>query len=508
MKKKKLLVLGLGSLLALAACGTVPVTDVDQELPKDDPSSVVTIDFWHCLGQAKEYTLLQVANKFNTEYAGKYRVNLIKLDGDYDSLHDTVKTKLASGEIPAITMGYPDSFSEYITKNINRSKILRLDNFIKDEDFGYSQAEIEDFVPGYYAEGTGYQFEGTWSMPMYKSTEAMYYNKSFINGCNPLNAHKFDGNDDFFSKYNRVVGKDGYEDPEQFAIDLAALRSWVEEHDGYTYNVPTKWNEMITLGQQMQRDWEAEGLTDRFYPIGYDSDANLMISQMAQRGIPYTVNNEASAADPSAHFQFVNQQAKDLLTEIVGHLRAKTLVTKNSLGGSTYTNTLFQTGNICFTIGSTGGSTYNVSSNFAVGVAAVPYSGETPKYIQQGPSICFFDNENGYVHKGAWLFYKAMASSNDNAYLALQNSYDPVRISSYETEEYKEWVSHAGEGLCYDIPTLTQTLKNYYMTSPVFVGSGTARKEMGNLISYVYSSNYSIDAAFDNAYSACITAAL
>ena len=501
MQKKSLLIIAITTMLGLTACGGGD-TIVDQELPRDDPSSEVSFEFWHCLGHDKTKNLEKVAEAFNTKYAGKYKVVLKHPAGDYGSLHSTLKTKMSSGEVPALSMGYPDSFSEYISKRIGDSFLLRLTNYINDPDFGYSAEELADFVPTYYNEGTNYQFDGVWSMPMYKSTEVMYYNANFFAGDNPANQKKFEGNNDFATLVNELDGANATDE----ALD--DLRDWVADHQGYTYSVPETWDEAITLSRKMLADRQAENVAgDEFYPFGYDSDANLLITQMEQRGIAYTVNDEASKNDYREHFKFNNPEAKALVTEIVNLLKEKVLITKNSIGsGSTYTNDYFTAFKCAFTVGSTGGSSYNVSSNFKVKLAPVPYKNQR-KYIQQGPSFCFFDVGDAYKQKGAWLFYKEFAEASNNAKVALENSYDPVRISSYGTDEYREWLSHAGEGLKYDIPAMTATLKDYYMTSPVFIGSSTARDEIGNIISYVYSSNNTIDQAFDTAISHCYTAA-
>lgn len=506
MKKVGKVLFVMTALMALSACsgGT---TVVDRALPTDDPTSETEIIFWHCLGHAKTTELEKVRDAFNIEYAGKYKVNLVHLAGDYDTLHDALKTKLASGEIPALSMGYPDSFAEYISKDITESSLLRITNFIEDENYGYSASEIADFVPGYYNEGTGYQFEGTWSMPMYKSTEVMYYNKSYFNGLNEQNKQKFENDTQFNTLLAKVNGQTSASSP-TFNDDLAALRTYVSGKGGYVYDVPTKWNDMFTLARQINADRAAQNVKTEFYPVGYDSDANMFISQFAQRDIPYTVNNEESKADPNKHFVFDNQGAKDFLNEVLGYINEGSMVTKGSLGGDKYTNDYFTNGKLVMSIGSTGGSSYQVSSNFEVGLAPVPYYGNTPKYIQQGPSICFFDNDDDYIHKGAWLFYKMMADTTYNANLALENSYDPIRISSYQTESYQNWLAMAGKGaLKYDIPAITATLKDYYFTSPTFVGSGTARTQIGSLIKYTKLQGYSVDEAFQLAMNQCKQAA-
>ena len=503
--RKKLFLLAASALLTMTACGG-GVVDVDRTLPTDDPAKETEITFWHCLGHAKTDELRKVADKFDAMYAGKYKMNLVHLAGDYDSLHDAAKTKLSSGENPALAMGYPDSFAEYISNDLADSSLLRIDNFIKDPNYGYSEAEIKDFIPGYYAEGTNYQFEGTWSMPMYKSTEVMYYNRSYFDGLNEQNKAKFANNAEFNALLVKVSGKTR-EKSATFDTDLAALKAFVVANGGYTYTVPTKWDEMINLGKQIIADRKATNVTGEFYPIGYDSDANMFITQFAQRGIPFTVNNDETRANPVKHFAFVNDQAKAFVGEVLQHVKDKVMVTKGSLGGNKYTNDLFGLGQLVMTIGSTGGSSYNISSNFQVDLAPVPYAGDTPKYIQQGPSICFFNNDDDYVHKGAWLFYKMLADTQNNTALALENSYDPIRVSCYDTDNYKTWIGMKGKGLKYDIPAITSTLKDYYYTSPTFVGSGTARTQIGRLINYTYLENRTVDEAFTFAFNQCKTAA-
>ena len=510
MKKKIISILGMSALMALTACNQRGPTQVDQELPSGDPSKQVTISFWHCLGHEKTKNLEKIVAQYNTKYAGKYKIKLKHPAGDYNSLHSVLKTKMSSGEVPTISMGYPDSFSEYMTSIMTDSFILRLDSWLNDAEVGYSSDELEDFVPGYYNEGTNYQFDGTWSMPMYKSTEVVYYNYSYFMGVNPLNAKKYRDNAQFMALYNEAYGRT-FENDDQGTLqeDLEAVHDWLVAQDGenaYVYTMPATWDAAIALARDMAADRAEMGITAEFYPFGYDSDSNLLISQMAQRNIPYTVNDEESKKTPKKHIQFNNADAKALVRELVGYLNEKIMITKNSIGdGTTYTNSYFNEGKCGFTVGSTGGSSYNISSNFAVKLAPVPYK-DNQKYIQQGPSICFFDTGSKWKNKAAWLFYKELADPSNNAALALENSYDPVRISSYESPEYETWVSYAGSGLKYDIPAMTQTLKEYYFTSPVFVGSSKCRNEIGNIINYIYQSNMSVDQAFRKAYDNCLTA--
>ncbi len=503
-KKKFMLAAVLGLLVpgaALTACGVDGNMDVDQILPTDDPTSVTEIVFWHCMGHAKSMQVDVIAEKFNQDYAGKYHVTNKKISGNYEGLSDAIKTKISAGETPALSMGYPDNFSAYMTNDIEQSAIYRLDNFIKDPNFGYTEDEIKDFVPEFWNEGSSYQFEGTWSMPMYKSTEIMYYNAAYFAGDNDQNWAKFKHDDAYWAVQEPVRSAALHATDAQ----LKALKDWVVAHDGYTYEVPAKWDEMFTTAAKMKADRERENVKDDFFPVGYDSDANMLISQFAQRGIPYTTNENIN--DKGDHFLFVNDQAKALVTDLVSKINDGLLITKGLYSGQKYTNEFFTSRQCAMTIGSTGGSSYNVSDNFPVRLAPVPYYGDAPKYIQQGPSIAFFHNGNPYIHKGAWLFYKYLADPVNNATLALENSYDPVRNSSFEAKNYKDWIAKHDSDLKYDIPYHTKDLRQNYMLSPVFVGSAKARTEMDALLGNIINSGLTVDAAFAGAFNAAKDAA-
>ena len=259
----------------------------------------------------------------------------------------------------------------------------------------------------------------------------------------------------------------------------------------------------------MRDDRAAAGLSNEtFVPVGYDSDANLIISQMAQRGIPYTTNdNIQSKAD---HLQFNNPQAATLLNEIKGYIDSGLLCTKYSLDatGSTYTNDKFTNLECVMSIGSTGGSDYQVSDNFAVEVAAVPYWGDTPKYVQQGPSICFFDNENAKITTGAWLFYKMLADPDMNCALATENSYDPVRLSSIGSDSYQKWIAQQKNALLNYVPVVTHLpqIANNQFTSAVFVGSSKCRDQMGELILNMVHKSKNASQALQIAYDTALNA--
>lgn len=514
MKKRLITILGVGLLAAasLSSCAG-----------QDDGSIV----FWHCLGHDKAEVLNSIAEKFNEKYEGTYHVKLEGIAGDYDSLAENLYNKMSSGSSCDMTMGYPDSFCEYIGDD----ELVKLDDYIdsSDPEMALTAAEKADFVKQYYEEGQKYQYPGTWSMPLYKSTEAMFYNENFFSGANPetqkrqkrvLDAYKAEGHtaDEIAAETQRIKVEEIY----TYYIDEAGNIGSTAANEAK--RVPQYWDEMIKVARAVLANREAEGLSNKnYFPIGYDSDSNLYISQFKQRGIPFTTNDNITDKIDHLQFSSQNQGAVDFVTEVTNLVSEGVLITKGSQGGTEYTNKHFNQGNMLMCIGSTGGSTYQMSKTYSIKLAPVPYynpvtagkladgtvsarEGRNPAYILQGPSIAFFKTGNTAKQKGAWLFYKMIADPENNAKVAFENSYDPVRVSSYETDFYKAALADADlpenlSKLNYQVPKVTSVIKDYYMTSPVFYGSAGARRFIGNVTGYVKLNKDTVEEALDKAYS-------
>lgn len=438
------------------------------------PSGPKEITFWHCIGHDKMNSLQRVIDEFNQAHASTdgYYVTAEKIAGDYDALHDAIKTRLNAGRIPSITMGYPDSFAEYLgDQGADRSMILNLDTFI-DNDANFHP---ETMVPEYYAEGQSYQYDGTWSVPLYKSTEVMYYNVDLFQSTNFYRQHK----DETYGSYGAILGQP---------------KTW-------------DWDTLIYVAGEIQAEL---GNQADFHAVGYDSDANLFISQMAQRNIPYTT----AEGEGSAHYLFYaggqpNEQLVDLACDLyeltsAGTAQERAMVTQGTYG--TYASDLFLQQKVMFTIGSTGGSVYNdPNGKFQAALVPVPSYQNNHKYIMQGPSLCFFDTRDPAKEAAAWEFYSQFVSNPElNAGVALENSYDPVRSSSYDSQTYQAWCAmglvedNGKPGASYSdndnldaamanrIPNLTSIYaeNEWYITSDVFMGSGTAREEIGMILTY------------------------
>ncbi len=414
------------------------------------------VTFWHSMGKTNQAVLDTMITEFNKIYPN------IKIthsaQGGYDDVKSNIADAIPAGTTPTMAYCYPDHVADYLPSD----SVVKLDNFMNSsliglgvEDNGLGDKDASDYIATYLSEGNNYtlngkKLEGYYSMPFSKSTEVLFYNK------------------DVFSE------------------------------NGWT--VPTTWDQMWTLCKEIKATYGDEIVA----PLGYDSDSNLFISFCEQRDIPYT------SATGDQHYLFDNDKAKEMVTDLKTKYDEGLFITKGSSGNNTYTSSKFTAGEILMSIGSTGGTTYNQTMNFTVGVAEPPaYDLSKKAVISQGPSICFFNgisqNATPKQLRAAWKFYKFISSAENSTNYAITTGYQPVRTSSYETATYKSFASDT-TSLMNKVASVSSGMLDSYFNSPVFVGSAKARNEVGSLISAVLLNSKTVDQAFEDAFSNCVNA--
>jgi multiple sugar transport system substrate-binding protein len=407
--------------------------------------------FWHTMGQINQEILNGMIADFTEEHPDVV-INHAS-QGGYDDIRKKINSAIPVGNTPTMAFCYPDHVADYIESGA----IENMTPYISDAEIGFTEEEgshqqgevvksgVDDFVAGYWGEGLDYQVQGLYSVPFSKSTEALFYNV------------------DFFEQYE--------------------------------LEVPTTWAEMLTVSRAIK------AIAPTKIPLGYDSDSNLFITLCEQLGIPYTSKESAN------HYLFNNQEAKDLISQLKVFYDEGLFVTKGASPNNSYTSTQFTDGTVLMTIGSTGGTSYNFSPNFEVGVAIPPsIDAEEPAVISQGPSITFFKRASTAQKRAAWEFYKFISNSENSARYSIMTGYEPVRISSYETPEYQTHLNAAGAdvNLYTKTANITINMRDSYFYSPVFVGSATARDEVGGIISNVLLGIKTVEQAFNDALTECI----
>ena len=464
-----LVVTVLLNVFALAGCGSTEIPEF--VMPEDGyDGSAVTITFKHTMGANLREVLDYYVGKFN-ELFPNITIEHEQIGG-YDDVRDQISTEITVGNQPHIAYCYPDHVALY---NL-AGGVVTLDQFINSkteiehadgttEILGLTEAQIADFIEGYYNEGKQFgDADGDgqnemYTLPLSKSTEVLYYNKTF------------------FEKNN--------------------------------LKVPTNWDELEEVCAAIK------AIDPNCIPLGYDSEANWFITMCEQLGTPYT-----SADDP--HFLF-NTEENRAFVERFRNWYQQGYVTTQEIYKS-YTSALFTETDPTkiksyMTIGSSAGASYQRPTPdadgkypFDVGIAAIPQANENNrKVISQGPSLCIFNKANPQEVIASWLFVKFLTTNvSFQAEFSMVSGYVPVIKSVQENPVYSNFISKADGGKWIAALSAKQCMEqvNDYYTSPAFNGSSTARDEVGALMQKCFVASTQdvkklIEEAFEDAVAEC-----
>ena len=448
------------------------------------PSGKVVINFWHTFGQKPEAALKSKAKAFVDLVKKNENVDVevnCSYQGAYKDMPSKVTTGIATGDSPTIAIAYADHVADYLAfeKDQPGKYVVDFDTYLKDNSLtfgtdtylGDTQPE-SDMIQSYMDEGRSLQRKGTYLIPLMKSTEIMCYNLSAV----------------------KVAASYAFPD---WPVDRVK-----EKMKDIT------WEQLLQLAEAAYAHKDQISSTLE-YPIYYDSDSNLFITDLYQNKVGYS----SIGTDGKGRVDFEDSanltKAKALVTSLKNAHDAHLLTTKGVEG--TYANDSFKKGKTLFSIGSTGGTGYTIpdAGAFEAAFAKVPTMGGADGqvgYISQGPSVCMLKNpslsasENEIVLKYAWKFIKYLTSKQVNVSLCVTGSegYSPVRTSCYTTETYSDFIE---EGEYYSEAALvTQNdINGRYFNSAVFPGSATLRNEVGSLVTNVLNGKSTLDDAFATA---------
>ncbi|MBQ8147111.1 MAG: extracellular solute-binding protein [Clostridia bacterium] len=457
---------------------------VRWEVPVEgfDTEEEITITFSHTMGKNLSTVLDRYIAKFN-EIFPNITVEHYQIGG-YDEVRDQTNKQLTAGNQPNIAYCYPDHVALY---NVTK-KVIPLDNLIESTIevqkadgttmiLGLTDEQKADFIQTYYNEGTAFDAAGTmYTMPLSKSTEALFYNKTFF--------------------------------------------------EAHNLTVPTTWEEMEAVCKQIKEILAADdkAANDTDIPLGYDSEANWFITMTEQYGSPYT------STDKNDHFLFNNKTNRDFVKWFREWYQKGYVTTKELYGAYTsklFTNTDPTKPSCYMCIGSTGGASNQIpigeddSFPFEVGVAPIPQvNPENPKAISQGPSLCIFSQagdkdayEDSQEVLASWIFVKYLCTTPEfQAAFSMTSGYMPVINSAKEMGQYANWLQNANStgNLVATVANLAFEQAEAAFVSPAFNGSTKARDQVGALIQYCFTNTSTdVDAmilkAFQDAITECLS---
>ena len=458
MKKIVALLLLLAMLLSMCSFASAE----GEEAPVYDGSEV-TITFYHIMNASAMEILNSYIAEFNELYPNIHVEHTAI--GSYPDVRDQISTEITVGSQPNLAYCYPDHVALYnLAKAVqtldayidSEAEVTRADGTT--EIMGLTAEQKDDFIEGYYNEGLQYGDGKMYTIPFSKSTEVLYYNKTF-----------FDANG---------------------------------------LSVPTTWDELEDVCAKILE------IDPNSIPLGYDSEQNWFITMTEQLGTPYT-----SPTEPN--FLFNNAENIAFVKRLRDWYQERYITTASLYGA--YTSGLFtSTGEIrsYMSIGSSAGAKYQRPQKgddgnypFEVGITSIPQANpDNRKVISQGPSLCIFKKANPQEVAATWLFAKFLTTSVEfQAEFSMASGYVPVIKSVAENEVYADFLSKAdgGDYIAALSAKVCLEQQNDYFTSPAFVGSSTARDQVGALLSSCFTipDDADVDAEiqkrFDEALEAC-----
>ena len=478
MKKIALILIPL-ALTSLVGCGKKNTSSNSGGF-----EGTIKINFWHTFGDKAETALEGKVAKFVELVKANENVDVevsLSYQGAYKDMPKKVMTGIAGGDMPNIAIAYPDHVADYMDfEGGNEGKyVVNFDKYLNDPALTFGTDKYlgdteneEDMVKSYMDEGRQMPRKGTYLIPLMKSTEIMCYNLDAV----------------------KIAMK--YAHPE---VPTDKVKEFMKT---------ISWEELLDIADAAyQHKGEISSKLD--YPIYYDSDSNLFITDLYQNNVAYS--SVDSSGKGAIDFEQADELAKaKALVQSLKSARDDHLLTTKGVEG-TYASNNFKEVKTIFSIGSTGGTGYTIpdAGLFDVAFARVPtMGGESGRigYVSQGPSVCFLNDptlsaeQNEATLKYSWKLIKYLTSKQVNVSLCVTGSegYSPVRKSCYTTETYSDFLEN-GESYAEAALVTQNDINGRYLNTAVFTGSATLRTEVGSLITNVLNGKSSIDDAFATA---------
>lgn len=486
-----------------------------------DKDNVMKIEFWHAFNGVNEAVMQELTDEFNARHEGEYQI-ILHGKGNYDALTETVQSAIKADAAPILVATYPDHVANYWQSG----KVVELDEYIFDEEKGldyeftytkyirksdgtFDTEQIttnyfEDILEIYRNESNGYANGKYMSLPLNKSTEVMYYNKSFFdNPCEYL--------------YNNDKFKNDKNAEKLQACKIAIPEALKDGKNGL--KVPETWDEVkdvakvikdITKGRRVTATIGSTQKTIDFpngqYSFGYDSMANLFITLAHQSGGGYTRYDGGNIDFLFNNDTVINaiQMYKDMIDD------GYAIMAKKIDASLKYLSDAFKNDLIFMNVGSSGGSNYaDPQGKFEVGVAPIPQMNKDthPAVIQQGTNISMLRNSDTTQEEldAAWEYIKFITSTEAISVFASKTAYLPTRQSAYDSEMYQIYINKRDPFTgAISIGGLTERVAfsqtNWFFVDPAFPGSTAVRNEAETQMENIILKNKSVREAIKDLY--------
>lgn len=153
-----------------------PAEPTEEEMVSNidaDPTGQ-TITFWHAMSSSPNLEgMTAVVDEFNATNEYGIMVEAVA-QGSQSELETAVNGAIATGELPNLTMGFPNGLTLWHSLGV----IGPLNDYIEDPLYGLSADELAAIYPGPYSSGTlpdGSQI----GIPMHQSAQVIFYNHTW-----------------------------------------------------------------------------------------------------------------------------------------------------------------------------------------------------------------------------------------------------------------------------------------------------------------------------------------
>ena len=447
------LVLGALTISSISACSS--------EIGSDDGDEKTKIVFWTNIYDPEDNPTgeVEMMNKIVAAFEDKYpNIDVeYKQSGQYAKIHETIQSNIRNiNDLPNMAVCYPD----YVVNYLESGNVLKMDSFMNSTEYGFghdannngaSEADTaaSDVNNAFLKEGQQYAIEGTYSLPWYKNSEALFYNSDVLDEVFGTNYEdKLTNWEGLISLARELMQKK----------DLKTYWSyWSDEADDFVigqHNVYWK-GDTVPNGEIAPSNYAT--------PISYDSIDNLFITFAEMMDVPYTggdVDKDGKiTADEAILFYNPDTGADAKTVQMIKMLKGwydEGLITTSEMldtaGNGDYGcwNEYTYNQNSFMYINGSKNAWYGSYNTFRGKVLPTPVIDDgmlesnpvvdnknaNSKAMSQGANIVFFDKGDAQ-NEAAWLFYKFLTNTENSSTVGLQMTSMPVRSSSYETEAFK-----------------------------------------------------------------------
>lgn len=441
-------VIALGAVCSflISSCSNA---DVDPYEDTNYSEMTATVTFWENLydedgAAGPEHTMM---NNIIKEFNKVYPNITIKLEdkGRYWDIDEAISGVLSTPDkLPSMAVCYPD----YVVGYLDSGNVLNMDPYMSNSTYGLgvkpksgSTTEVEtdstttknDLNSAFLKEGQEYIEEGTYSLPWYKNSEALFYNVDALDQYLGKGNYDLTNWEDIIDAGRKLLAMDN------IVTDISA---WDDTANDYVVKPHT-----VT--------WEKGKVT----PIGYDSTDNLYITFSEMMNVPYGGNEDENGdgqinKSEAVKFYTEGSGANGKAVQMVKMLKSwydEGLITTSSIidpEGDEGVWNYYTYNQECFIyVNGSKNAWYGSADYFRGEVLPTPVIDDgmleaTPtvknktaksKAMSQGANIVFF-NKSKVENIAAWLFYKFMTNSMNSASTAVTMSSMPVRATSYDED--------------------------------------------------------------------------